>query len=59
MENINCSKCSKPADSPMAYKCDVCSAESETHDPSHECGEAHCVVKCSECKMSETQCPCS
>jgi len=59
MENINCKKCSKPADSSMAYKCDTCGAESVAHDPSHSCGEEHCVVKCSGCKKSETQCVCA
>ena len=47
-----------PADSPMVYKCDMCGAESETHDPSHSCGGDHCVVKCSGCKKAETQCDC-
>lgn len=58
MENQNCKKCNMSADSPMAYKCDMCGAESATHDPNHSCGGDHCVVKCSGCKKSETQCTC-
>ena len=58
MENLMCKKCGMMADSPMAYKCDQCGAEAETHDSNHKCGGEHCVVKCSGCKKSETQCPC-
>lgn len=58
MENIICKKCGMAADSPMAYKCDVCGAESENHDSNHACDGEHCVVKCSGCKKSETQCSC-
>lgn len=58
MENPNCKKCGMPADSPMAYKCDMCGAESENHDDKHPCGGEHCVIKCSGCKKSETQCSC-
>jgi len=59
MDNPNCKKCGKAGDSPMAYKCDMCGAESQTHDASHACGEAHCVVKCSGCRLAETQCTCA
>ncbi len=58
MENSHCKKCSMPADSPMACKCDMCGAEATEHDPNHACGADHCVVKCSGCKKSETQCDC-
>ena len=58
MENPNCKKCDKPADSPDAYKCDMCPAVSATHDPNHSCGGEHCVVRCSGCKEAETQCSC-
>ncbi len=58
MENISCKKCSIQADSPMAYKCDVCGDEAKEHDDQHACGGEHCVVKCSGCKKSETQCSC-
>jgi len=58
MENSTCKKCGMLADMPMAYKCDVCGAESENHDSNHTCGVGHCIVKCSGCKKSETQCSC-
>lgn len=58
MENHTCKKCDKPADVPMAYKCDMCGAEAKSHDPNHQCGSDHCVVKCSGCKKSETNCTC-
>ncbi len=59
MENTTCKKCGKAADSQMPYKCDVCGAESKEHDPNHGCGGDHCVVKCSGCEKSETQCTCA
>lgn len=59
MGNPACKKCGKAADSPMAYKCDTCGAESATHDPSHGCGAGHCVIKCSGCKLAETLCTCA
>ena len=34
----NCSKCSGPAE---GYKCDMCGAESATHDENHEHGGEH------------------
>ncbi len=58
MENITCQKCGAATDSPMAYKCDICGAESKEHDLNHSCGGEHCVVKYSGCKKSETQCSC-
>ena len=58
MEEVKCKKCEMPADSPMAYKCDSCGEEAQEHDPNHECGGEHCVVKCSGCKESETNCTC-
>ena len=58
MENTNCKKCAMASDSPMAYKCDMCGAEAKDHDANHACGGDHCVVKCSGCKKSETQCTC-
>jgi len=56
--NPNCKKCGKAADSPMGCKCDMCGAESEGHDENHSCGGDHYVVKCSGCKLAETQCTC-
>lgn len=57
--NLTCKKCGKPADTPMAYKCDECGAEAREHDAGHECGGEHCVVKCSGCHMAETRCGCA
>lgn len=58
MENVTCKKCARPADAPMAYKCDMCNDEAAEHDPNHGCGGDHCMVKCSGCKEAESKCSC-
>jgi len=50
-----CKKCGKDT---AGYKCEMCGAESETHDESHNCGGEHCVAKCQECNQAETKCTC-
>lgn len=50
-----CAMCSSPT---QGYKCDVCDAESMTHDETHDCGGDHCVAKCKACGEAETNCAC-
>lgn len=50
-----CAMCSSPTD---GYKCDMCGAESMTHDETHDCGGDHSVAKCKACGEAETNCLC-
>ena len=50
-----CIKCDKDT---MGYKCDVCGAESNQNDTSHECGLEHCMPKCVGCNEAQAKCPC-
>lgn len=52
---MECLKCGGPCE---GYKCDMCGAESLEHDPSHSCGEDHCMPKCTACGEAETKCAC-
>ncbi|MEX1026389.1 MAG: hypothetical protein WD049_00045 [Candidatus Paceibacterota bacterium] len=52
---MNCNKCGKEGD---GHKCDMCGAEAAEHDPNHECGGDHCMVKCSGCNEAEAKCAC-
>jgi len=45
-------------DKKIVYKCDLCGAESSSHDPGHECGSDHCMPKCSGCGEAEVNCTC-
>lgn len=40
------------------YKCDMCGAESDSHDASHACGGDHCMSKCEGCGEAEVKCSC-
>ena len=50
-----CKKCGQEVN---GYKCDMCGAESASHDASHECGGDHCQPKCVGCSQAETKCTC-
>ena len=56
----SCKTCSKPTD---GYKCDMCGAEAQEHDPNHAnpehgCSGANCVSKCQPCGQAENKCAC-
>lgn len=51
----NCSKCGGPTE---GYKCDMCGAESATHDENHEHGGEHCMPKCKACSQAQVKCTC-
>jgi len=40
------------------YKCDMCGAESATHDANHEHGGDHCMPKCKGCNEAQVKCTC-
>lgn len=50
-----CSKCGGETE---GYKCDICGAESATHDDKHACGSEHCMPKCKACGQAQVKCPC-
>jgi hypothetical protein len=52
---MDCSKCAGPTE---GYKCDLCGAESESHDPDHGCGGDHCMPKCAACNEAQVGCSC-
>ncbi len=50
-----CKGCGGPTE---GYKCDMCGAEAESHDPNHACGGDHCLPKCKGCGEAESKCSC-
>lgn len=55
MNDNKCKTCGGPTE---GYKCDMCGAESQGHDPKHMCGGEHCMQKCKECNEAEVNCIC-
>lgn len=51
-------KCSKCGMDTEGFKCDVCGAESTTHDEHHEHGGDHCMPKCKACGQAQVKCTC-
>jgi len=47
-----CKGCGGPTE---GYKCDMCGAEAESHDPNHACGGDHCLPKCKGCGEAESK----
>ena len=53
------SLCKKCGVTTHGYKCDMCSLESASPEPSHACGPRHMMPKCSTCGKAEVLCGCS
>ncbi len=51
-------KCSKCGMETEGFKCDMCGAESATHDEQHEHGGEHCMPKCKACGQAQVKCTC-
>lgn len=56
MEDGQCKKCHGRTE---GYKCDLCGATAEEHDPEHSCGGEHCMPKCMGCQEAEELCTCA
>lgn len=54
----NLTKCQNCENETKGYKCDMCNAEADNHDASHQCGSDHCMPKCTGCNEAEAKCPC-
>lgn len=50
--------CKKCGSETSGFKCDVCGAESASHDAAHRCGGDHCMSKCKKCEQAEAKCAC-